>query len=185
MKVVAIGGSPRPHSNTNYLIDQALAEIQSRGIDAEKFVLSRYKISPCYGHDDCGSLKECKIKDDGTAILEKFVEADAVILASPVYMFTITAFMKIFMDRTYFFYTHDRHLKAKVAGFIAIGGGGGADETIAEMKKLIGPSKIKTLVLKAYTGEGDDVKTKPDIVIKAKEMGQQIAETLLSSKNKK
>lgn len=179
MKVVAIGGRPRPHSNTNFLIDQVLAEVQSRGIETTKFVLSHYKISPCYGHDDCDKLKECKIKDDGTSILEQFAEADAVVLASPVYMFTITAFMKIFMDRTYFFYTHDRPLKARVAGFIAIGGGAGADETIAEMKKLIGPSKkIKTVVLKGYTGEGDDIKTKPEIVAKAREMGQRIAEIL-------
>jgi multimeric flavodoxin WrbA len=184
MKVVAIGGSPRPHSNTNFLIDQALAEIQGRGIETEKFILSRYKISPCYGHDDCGSLKECKIKDDGTAILEKFAEADAIILASPVYMYTITAFMKIFMDRTYFYYTHDRPIKAKVAGFIAIGGGAGADETIAEMKKLIGSSKIKALVLKSYTGEGDDIQTKTEIIAKAREMGQQIADILTVVKKK-
>jgi multimeric flavodoxin WrbA len=182
MKVVAIGGSPRPNSNTNFLIDQALAEIQSRSIETTKFVLSRYKISPCYGHDDCSRLKECKIKDDGDSILEQFAEADAVILASPVYMFTITAFMKIFMDRTYFFYTHDRPLKARAAGFIAIGGGAGADETIAEMKKLISPSKkIKTIVLKGYTGEGDDIKTKPEIVAKAREMGRRIADILQES----
>jgi multimeric flavodoxin WrbA len=183
MKVVAIGGSPRPQSNTNYLIDQALDEIQKKGIETEKFVLSRYKISPCYGHDDCGSLKECRIKDDGTPILKKFAEADAIILASPVYMFSITAFMKIFMDRTYFFYTHDQPIKAKAAGFIALGGGAGADETVAEMKKLLGPSrKIKSFVVKGYTGEGDDIKTKPDIVAKAREMGQQIAEVLTAGK---
>jgi len=181
MKVVAIGGSPRPHSNTDYLIEVALTEIEKRGIETEKLVLSRYKISPCYGHDDCGSLKECKIKDDGTTILEKFAEAEGVILASPVYMFTITAFMKIFMDRTYFFYTHDRHLKAQAAGFIAIGGGAGADETIAEMKKLIRPAKIKSIVLKGYTGEADDVKTKPEIIKQAHEMGQKIADVLKKS----
>jgi multimeric flavodoxin WrbA len=183
MKVVAIGGSPRPHSNTNYLIDQALAEIQKKGLETEKLVLSHYKISPCYGHDDCGTLTECRIKDDGPTVLGKFAEADAVILASPVYMFTITAFMKIFMDRTYFFYTHDRPIKAKIAGLIAIGGGRGADETIAEMKKLFGPAKIKTLVLKGYTGDGDDVKTKPEIVSQAQEMGRQMADYLIAGKH--
>ncbi len=182
MKVVAIGGSPRMNGNTNFLIDQVLSEIREMGIETEKFILSDLKISPCYGHDDCGLLEKCKIQDDGNAVLEKFAEADAIILASPVYMYTITAFMKIFMDRTYFFYTHERRLKAKAAGLIAIGGGAGADETITEMKKLIGPAEIKTIELKGYTGEGDDVKTKPEMIAKAKEMGQQIANILTVKK---
>ncbi|HSW58426.1 MAG TPA: flavodoxin family protein [Dehalococcoidales bacterium] len=185
MNVVAIGASPRLNSNTSFLIDQVLDEIKREGINTEKFVLSRYKISPCYGHDDCGSLQECRIQDDAPAILEKVVEADAVILASPIYMYSVTAFMKIFMDRTYFFYTHDRRPKAKVAGFIAIGGGAGADETIQEMKKLLGPSKIRKLVLKGYTGEGDDVKTKPEIISEARAMGKEIAAILKTGKTKK
>jgi multimeric flavodoxin WrbA len=178
VNIVAIGGSPRPHSNTNYLIDQALAELESRGIRTEKLILSQYNISPCYGHDDCGSLTQCRTKDEGIAILEKFAMADGVILASPVYMFTITAFMKIFMDRTYFFYTHDRPLKARVAGLIAIGGGAGADETITEMKKLVRPDNIKKFLVKGYTGEGDDVKRCPEIVESARLMGRQMAEEL-------
>lgn len=175
MKVVAIGGSPRPHSNTEYLIDQALAEIRGKGIETEKFILSRYKISPCYGHDDCGIYTECKVRDDAPAILEKFAEADGIILASPVYMYTITAFMKIFMDRTYFFYTHDRPLKARAAGLIAIGGGGGADETITEMQKLFRSDKTKTFVVKGYTGEGDDIRNKPEVVAQARAMGSQMS----------
>jgi multimeric flavodoxin WrbA len=179
MKVVAIGGSPRARSNTNYLIDVALAEISAKGIETEKFILSHYKISPCYGHDDCGSLQQCRIRDDAPAILEKLAAADAIILASPVYMFTITAFMKIFMDRTYFFYTHDQPIKARAAGLIAVGGGAGADETVAEMNKLVGHSGIKTFVVKGYSGEGDDIRNNPDVGQKAAAMGRQIAEFLL------
>ena len=75
-----------------------------------------------------------------------------------------------------------RHHLDRHSYLIAIGGGAGADETIAEMKKLIGPSKIKTIVLKGYTGEGDDVKTKPELIKQAKEMGQQIADILTAKK---
>jgi multimeric flavodoxin WrbA len=178
MKVIAICGSPRKNSNTEYLTDQALEEIGKRGLETEKFVLCRYKISPCWGHDDCWDLKECKIKDDAPGILEKYVEADAVILASPVYMFTITAFMKIFMDRTYFFYTHNRIPKARAAGLIAVGGGEGADETIREMRKLMGPCRIPIFEVKGYTGAGDDIRNRPQVVEMARKMGRDIADAL-------
>ena len=46
MKVVAIGGSPRKGGNTDYLIDQALAELKAAGIELEKIVLNEYKIAP-------------------------------------------------------------------------------------------------------------------------------------------
>jgi len=181
MKVVAIGGSPRPNSNTNFLIDTALAELSKQGLQTRKFVISRYKFSPCYGHDDCGDQAECKIHDDAPAILEEFASADGIILASPVYMDTTTAFMKIFMDRTYFFYTHDRPIRAKAAGFIAVGGGTGADETIAEMKKLIGPARIPAFVVKGYTGAGDDIRNRPEVVESAADMGRRLADYLLKN----
>ena len=85
MKVVAIGGSPRLQGHTNYLIDQALNELASRGIETEKIVLNEYKIGPCQAHLNCASFSECQQKDDGSWILEKFRQADGVIIASPVY----------------------------------------------------------------------------------------------------
>ena len=64
IKVVAIGGSPRLHGNTNYLIDQVLSELTSRGVETEKIVLNEYKISPCQAHENCGSFTECQQQDD-------------------------------------------------------------------------------------------------------------------------
>jgi len=84
MKVVAIGGSPRLNGNSNYLIDQVLNELASCGIETEKIVLNQYKINPCQAHDNCGELPKCLQQDDAPWILEKFSEADGVIVASPV-----------------------------------------------------------------------------------------------------
>ena len=179
MKVVAIGGSPRLQGNTNYMIDQALNELSSRGVETEKIVLNEYKINPCQAHNNCGSYAECPQQDDAPWILKKFQEADGIILASPVYFGTISAQMKTFMDRSIFFFRHDIKLKAKCAGLIAIAGRGGADETIEELSKFVKFADFKVFILKGYSGPPDgDPKSLTEIIEQAKGMGRQMAEVL-------
>jgi len=50
MKIIAIVGSPRTTGNINYLIDQALQEIDTRGFETDKIILSQYQVNPCLGH---------------------------------------------------------------------------------------------------------------------------------------
>ncbi len=182
MKVVAIGGSPRLQGNTNYLIDQALDELASRGVETEKIILNQYKIGPCQAHDDCGSLKECRQQDDAPWILEKYSQADGVILASPVYFASISAQVKTFMDRSVFLFRHDIEPKAKCFGLIAIAGRMGFDEAIEELKKFTGPPgapRVKLFILKGAAGGPDKhIKDNPEMVKQAREMGRQMAELL-------
>jgi multimeric flavodoxin WrbA len=178
MKVVAIGGSPRTNGNTNYLIDQALQELGSLGIETEKIILNEYKISPCQGHDECASFVECRLQDDAPWILEKLRQADGLILASPVYCNTFTAQMKTLQDRTYFAYTHNLARRATCAGLIAVGEAWGVEETIEALKGLLGPSKIKTFTLTGYAAKVDDMKNQPDMVLRARDMARQMANTL-------
>ncbi len=102
MKVVAIGGSPRLNGNTNYLIDQVLDELASRRVETEKIVLNQYIISPCQAHDNCGELSKCLQQDDAPWILERFSQADGVVIATPVYFASVSAQIKTFMDRSFF-----------------------------------------------------------------------------------
>lgn len=102
MKVVAIVGSPHAQGNTSYLTDVALQELSVKGIDTEKFVLGQYTIGPCLAHEGCSTFTICKVKDDTPGIIEKFNQADGVILASPVYFWDVTAQMKTFIDRNFF-----------------------------------------------------------------------------------
>jgi multimeric flavodoxin WrbA len=183
MKVVAIGGSPRLDGNSNYLIDQVLNELASRGVETEKIILNQYKISPCQAHENCRELPKCLQQDDAPWILEKFAEADGVIIASPVYFATISAQVKTFMDRSFFLFGHDIKMKAKCFGLIAIAGRMGADEAIQELRKFTGPpgtSRVKALILKGAVGGPDKhVKDNPELVKQAREMGKQMAEVLL------
>jgi multimeric flavodoxin WrbA len=177
MKVVAIVGSPHADGNTSYLVDEALKEISVQGIDTEKIMLGECVVNPCLGHKECGTFKVCKIKDDAPGIIEKYNQADGVILASPVYFFDVTAQMKSFIDRNFFTFTHEDKKKAKYAGLLAIGGGGGADETVATLKRFVGLPEANCIVVTGYLGQ-DAAKDKPDLVKKAREMGKKLAAKL-------
>lgn len=174
MKVVAIVGSPHLKGNTSTLVDEALKEIASRGIETEKIMLGEYAISPCQGHKECGTFTVCKIKDDVPGIIKKYNEADAVILASPVYFYDVSAQMKTFIDRNFFTFTHNGKKKAKCAGLIAIGGGGGADETVRTLKAFTGLKDENCFTVTGYVGQ-DSVKDKPELIKKARDMGKKIA----------
>ena len=179
MKVVAIGGSPRLQGNTNYLIDQALGELASRGVETEKIVLNEYKIGPCQAHNNCASFSECQQKDDASWILEKFSQADGVIIASPVYFGSISAQIKAFMDRSFFIYMHNKRPQAKCAGLIAVAGRRGAEETLKELRKFVRSPDIKVLTIAGYSGRPDaDPKSQVELIKQAKDMGQQMAEIL-------
>jgi multimeric flavodoxin WrbA len=177
MKVLAIVGSPHADGNTSYLVDEALKEISAQGIDTEKIVLGECVVNPCLGHKECGTFTVCKIKDDAPGIIAKFNQADGVILASPVYFFDVSAQMKAFIDRNFFTFTHQGERKAKYAGLIAIGGGGGADETIATLKRFTRLPEENCFIVSGYTGQ-EPAKNKPDLVQKVKDMGKKLARKL-------
>jgi multimeric flavodoxin WrbA len=182
MKVVAIGGSPRLDGNSNYLLGQALNELASCGIETEKIILNEYKIGFCQAHDNCRQVKKCLQQDDAPWILERFSQADGVIVASPVYFGSVSAQIKTFMDRSFFLFGHDIEMKAKCFGLIAIAGRMGFDETLEELRKFTGPPgmrRVKVLTLKGSAGGPDKhVRDNPELVKQAREMGKQMAEVL-------
>lgn len=187
MKILAIVGSPRINGNTNYLTDKALREAARLGIETEKIIISEKKLSPCLGHEECSDYSACRRDDDGTEILQKFVEADGLILATPVYYYDISSWLKIFIDRTYFLYTHDINCKAKAAALIVIGGGAGTEDTVKSLNKFLSGStlsipKSNIFVVSGYAGSPGEVKNKPELVNQAREMGKKLVESLKPKK---
>jgi len=183
MKVVAIGGSPRLQGTSNYLIDQVLEEIASRGIETEKIILNQHKFGFCQAHSDCAASAECKQKDDAGWILEKYRLADGIIVASPVYFGGISAQIKAFVDRSFFIYMHGRRPQARCVGLIAIAGRGGHEETLRELKKFIRVPNAQVFTLAGTSGRPDaDPKEQVELIRQAKEMGQQMADVLIGAK---
>jgi multimeric flavodoxin WrbA len=180
MKVVAIGGSPRLQGISNYLIDQALEVLASRGIETEKIVLNEHKFGFCQAHNDCAASAECKQKDDASWILEKYRLADGIIVASPVYFGSISAQIKAFVDRSFFIYMHGRRPQAKCIGLIAIAGRGGHEETIKELKKFIRVPNAQVFTLAGSSGRPDsNPKEQVDLIKQAREMGRRMADVLI------
>jgi len=102
-KVLVFMGSPRREGNSTILAGRAARGAKRAGAEVESFYLNDMNIRPCQACDSCrkeGSLG-CIQDDDMRALYPKLRAADAIILAGPVYWFTIGAQTKLLMDRFY------------------------------------------------------------------------------------
>jgi multimeric flavodoxin WrbA len=102
MKVVAFNGSARANGNTTRLIKQAFKALNAHQITTELIELAGERIRGCTACGQCAinKNKKCVIDDDIiNHCLEKMIEADGIILASPTYFANVTAEMKALIDR--------------------------------------------------------------------------------------
>ncbi len=177
MKLLAIVGSPRLEGNTNYLVDQALGEAAKLGAQTEKLVLSQYEVNPCLGHEDCASFDSCQQKDDTGWILDRFCEADGVILATPVYWYNVPAEMKAFIDRNYFLYKHDQKYRAKVAGIVIVAEQEGIEDTLHTLRQFTDELNVENnriFTVCGYAGRIGDAENNLPLLEEARKLGQQI-----------
>ena len=99
MRVLGIMGSPRRQSNTEILLDKALEGAREAGADVEKILVSKLKITPCLEIYACLKDGNCAIKDDMQLLFKKLLVADHIILASPIFFYSITSQAKALIDR--------------------------------------------------------------------------------------
>lgn len=100
MKVIAINSSARKDGNTAILINTVFAELNKEGIETEMIQLSGKIIEPCKACFSCGGQKNCIHKNDMfQEIFKKMLQADGIILGSPVYTANISANMQAFLER--------------------------------------------------------------------------------------
>ncbi len=100
-KVLVISSSPRRNGNSDLLCDQFMKGAIEAGHRAEKIFLADKTIHYCTGCGACANAtRPCVQKDDVAEILEKMVEADVIVLATPVYFYTMCAQLKTLIDRS-------------------------------------------------------------------------------------
>jgi multimeric flavodoxin WrbA len=99
MKVLGIMGSPRRQGNTELLLDKAMEGAVEAGAEVEKVLVSKLKISPCLEIYACLKDGNCAIKDDMQLLYKKFLEADHIIFASPIFFYGVTSQAKAIIDR--------------------------------------------------------------------------------------
>ena len=103
--VLVLSGSPRKSGNSDLLCNQLVLGAKEAGNKVEKIFISEKKIGYCRGCYACESSGRCVQKDDMGEILEKIVNSDVIVMASPVYFYTIDAQIKTLIDRTVARYT--------------------------------------------------------------------------------
>lgn len=182
MKILAIVGSPRLDGNTNFLVDQALDEAKKLGAETEKIVLSQHKVNPCLGHDDCPSFASCTQKDDAGWIIDKFYQADGVILGSPVYYYNVSAQMKVFIDRNFFPYNKHRWASARAMGLIVVAESEGIEDTLHTLHQFIDSvshvDKSRRLVVSGYAGRTGDAPKNAELTEEARMLGRKMVASL-------
>jgi multimeric flavodoxin WrbA len=129
MKVVAFNGSARKDGNTAILVNVVFKELKKAGIKTELVQLSGNKIRGCIACMKCfeNQDKQCALKGDViNDCIEKMLEADGIILASPTYFSDVSAEMKALIDRSGFVAKANQDMfRRKVgAGVIAVRRGG-------------------------------------------------------------
>lgn len=101
-RVLAFCASPRPHGNTDLLIDEALRGACEAGAHTEKIMLHKLHMEFCIGCRKCkdpGFEKICVIKDDMEAVYQKILDADSLIIGFPIYTGRECAQLSTFLDR--------------------------------------------------------------------------------------
>ena len=99
-KVLIISSTPRKGGNSDKLCDAFAEGAKEAGNEVEKVRIADLKIGYCTGCYACQKTGKCAIKDDARSVIDKMMAADVIVLASPVYFYSICAQLKALIDRT-------------------------------------------------------------------------------------
>ena len=101
MKILVLTGSPRPGGNSATLAENFIKGAEEAGHTVVRFDAAFKNVHPCIGCNKCGMDGPCIFKDDFEFVREHIVDADAVVFATPMYYFGISAQLKAVIDRFY------------------------------------------------------------------------------------
>ena len=137
MKIVCIVGSPHGEGgNTGRLSALVAQGARGLGAEVETICLKGRSVLPCQACDACHKVGLCPQKDDFESLRRKVAEADGVILASPNYIFSVSAQVKAFMDRCCGV-VHCLGFEGKYGVSVVTSGGGGDDPIIEYMNNFL------------------------------------------------
>jgi len=186
-RVLAIAASPRRGGNTETLLDEFLLGLTKAGGAFEKVVLSDLKIAPCREDHYCLKTGECSITDDATEVFRKILEADQIVLASPVFFYALPAHLKALVDRVELYFIRKYSLKQSLPGtprkayVIMVGATEGErtfEGSLATLKEFF--STLNTVIHGRTCFKGiekiDDLKRRPQLLSEAREAGKRFVE---------
>ena len=179
--VLILKSSPRVNGNSNTLADQVAAGAKEAGAQVESLMLNDMDIRPCDACDECQETGVCVVGDEMQQIYPLLEKADAILLASPIYWFTISAQARLCIDRWYSLGLDDGRFSSKRIGIVLTyadpdlytSGGINAIRTYESMFRWIGAEITGMVYGSAH--EIGDVEKQPELMEKAFKLGQKLA----------
>ncbi len=181
--ILILKGSPRERGNSSILADQIAAGARAAGAEVESVWLHGLEIQPCSACNGCGGPGgRCVVQDDMQALYPKLAAAGAIVLASPVYWFTMSAQLKTCIDRWFGFQgTGWQELKGKQFAIVLTygdtdlnsSGGINAVHTFESMCRFLRGEIVGT-VHGSLMSAGEAEK-KPALMREAQKLGEKLA----------
>ena len=179
--VLVLKSSPRQNGNSNTLAEQVAAGAKEAGAEVESLMLHNMDIRPCDACDACQETGVCIVKDDMQKVYPLLEKADAIVIASPVYWFTISAQAKLCIDRWYAIEGSDGStLRGKQIGIVLTygdddlytSGGINAIHTYESMFRYIGADIVGMVYGSAH--EIGDAEKQPELMERAYKLGKTL-----------
>ena len=133
MKVLIINGSPRVGGNTSVGVNEMVKVFEAEGIETEVFQIGNKDVRGCVACGSCSETGKCVFNDVVNEIAAKFVEADGLVIASPVYYASANGTLISCLDRLSYSSHFDKTMK--VGASIAVARRGGCSATYDELNK--------------------------------------------------
>ncbi|HNW97907.1 MAG TPA: flavodoxin family protein [Bacteroidales bacterium] len=175
-KVLVLSSSPRKGGNSDTLCDQFISGAKEAGHETEKIFLKDKKINYCTGCGVCFEKRKCSQKDDMTEILDKMIAADVIVMATPVYFYTMCGQMKTMIDRCCARYTGIKNKEFYFIVTAAVKSKQAMERTIDEFRgftSCLTNPKEKGIIYGTGAWNIGDIKN-TDAMNKAFEMGKNI-----------
>ncbi|NLC57831.1 MAG: flavodoxin family protein [Armatimonadetes bacterium] len=174
MKILGILGSPRSRGNTAILLEGVMEGARRAGAETRVISVASLDTNFCAGCSHCFRYGQCHYRDDVEKVKEKMLDADGIVLGSPVYIGTVSAQMKTIMDRCAYF-IHCFLLAGKYGAAVATAGAGQAEE-VAEFQnrflRMCGAYTVGAVWAKGIgTGKLQD---EPEAVARAINLGAEL-----------
>ncbi|MDD5703846.1 MAG: flavodoxin family protein [Dehalococcoidales bacterium] len=138
MKVLGLCCSPHKGGSTEMLLNEALKGALQEGADIELYSVAGKHFELCDGCRSCAKTGFCHLKDDMQELLDKVIEADAIIFGAPIYQYMMPAHVKLIMERMRPIRgitpdKIDNKLSNKVGGIIAVAASLGLIQAVKDL----------------------------------------------------
>jgi multimeric flavodoxin WrbA len=175
--ILVLSASPRREGNSDILCDRFIQGAEEAGNQTEKIFLKDKNINYCDACDSCLENQGICVKDDDMVeILDKMIKADVIVMATPVYFYTMNAQMKTVIDRTYPKYTSIRNKEIYLITTAAVKDKNAIERTIEGFRgftSLLSGVKEKGIIYGTGAWQIGDIKGSPAMT-EAYEMGKAV-----------